>query len=464
MAKKKPSKKSDEKVSELKQALGLEKKPEQPAKKWPRPTGKLPVLFYDVSKKNYWLQMRNGRYLDLDKGDAEIHLIDEGLENPQEWIDGIKKVDRCFLSARKERCVDYAGPLAGYRTRIFETSGGLKILITRGFKFIEPKAGPLPCFERFITELLPGDQSLRFISWLKVARWNLNRECMSHNQALIIAGEQGCGKSFLQHLITVLLGGRACEPYQYMIGETQFNKDLTESEHWMIEDKFPQLGHGARRRFGNALKQAVANLTMKVHPKGRDGVSLPLNKWLTITLNSETENMAMVPPLEDSVKGKFSLFMCGKTTGLEADTQKNWKRFEPELPAIAHYVDSFNIPKPWRDSRFGVVAYHHPKLLEVISQISQETLLLEIIDSALDWPTDGSPWKGTASDLEAALRRTSYGGQAAAILPWSSACGSLLGKLKDSTNSRVTSTINHGKNKWTIQPPPPETKETKLEI
>ena len=58
----------------------------------------------------------------------------------------------------------------------------------------------------------------------------------------------------LQNILTVILGGRAAKPYQFMTGGTGFNSDMFGAEHLMIEDESPSTDMRARRAFGAQIK------------------------------------------------------------------------------------------------------------------------------------------------------------------------------------------------------------------
>ncbi len=430
---------------------------------------KLPKLYYDAGAGGYWLQIDSGRYLKLDKADALMHLIDAGLDDHDEFVNGMKKITRCYLVAQKERCVDYAGPLSGYRQGTFETPAGLHILVTRSFQFLEGKEGKIKHFEKFITELLPGEQWKRFACWLKLARRNLKRGVIAPAQAMVLAGPGGCGKSFLQILTTHLLGGRVAQPYQYMIGESGFNKDLAEAEHWMIEDEFPSTAIAARRKFGSALKQATVNSSLRVHPKGRDAIVLDTARWVTITINSEKENLAMLPPLDESIVDKITMLSCQRAEMIE-DRAKNWEQFKSELPAIAHFIDSLEIPKSWKHYRMGVREWHHPDLVSQVNELAPEHKLIELIDEVIDWQRLETPhavygpgFHGSANELESMLRRSDHGFQADKIFGnWSAACGTFLGRIQKTMQDRIWQTHSQGRTTWHIKPPPPA--PAKLEV
>jgi len=74
-------------------------------------------------------------------------------------------------------------------------------------------------------------------------------------QAIFFVGPRNCGKTYLQlYLITPLLGGRAANPYQYMVGDTTFNSDIGEAEHLLLSDEKPVRDGHTRISFTSKVK------------------------------------------------------------------------------------------------------------------------------------------------------------------------------------------------------------------
>jgi hypothetical protein len=81
-----------------------------------------------------------------------------------------------------------------------------------------------------------------------------------------------------------------------------------------------------------------------------------------------------------------------------------------------------------------------------------EIRLLEFIDNAAPW--DKSPWTGSAAELERfLLKDEETRWQVARLLPNSSTCGTLLGRLAAKFPDRFNKTTSKGKSTWTIKSP-----------
>lgn len=421
---------------------------------------KIPELFFDCDTKQYWLPI-NGRFRQVDKKDASLHLIHAGFQDPDRVVDGIKAIDRAYLTAQIDRAVEYAGPLAGHKTGLFTTQSGEKVLVTSEAKPIEAKEGSLKNWEPFLTQLLPDGQWQRFVVWLKFARRSQRRGDMQPGQCLAVLGEPGSGKSWLQQQITNILGGRQCDPYDYMVGKTNFNADLAKAEHWLMEDAVPQISTNARREFGERIKQATVNTFVRIHGKGKEARMYPLFRRMTLTSNAEEENVMRLPPLDVSIVDKLTILKCGKAM-LSADWEENKRNFQSELPALAHFVDTFPVPKAWRDDRFGVKAWQHPAVVEILDESSPEHRLMNLIDNIVFKTRDEDTGKKierpdvvnvTADELERRLRSSAFCFQVEKLLYFSTACGVYLGRLAVQHPSRFEARKLNGKTKWIIRAP-----------
>jgi hypothetical protein len=432
-------------------------------------------IFFDSRDGSYWYQI-NGRYVSLKRSDLYMHLRLKGLRDDL-YYDGLRELDWPLYAAQNNRMIDYAGSLAGHRTGIFADGSGRKYLVTDEPKGVWDKLdkhGKEPAFfASFIQELLDGDQWLFFCHWLSIALQSLRRADFCPGQAVILAGPAKCGKSLLQCIITEILGGRGSDPTNYLFGLTQFNRDLITSEHWLIQDPRTTTDIRSRREFGEMLKQSTVNRDFTVHMKGKDALTLPIFRRVTISVNNEPENLAVCPPLEPAISDKLFLFRCGmverafdpfrKADG-EFQREACWQAIKDEIPQIrAWLVKRFRkVPKALQEDRFGIVAWHHDELRAELSSLSPETRLLQLVDQVLFSGRKDGPhtkWEGQSMDLEKVLRGGEFAFETEKILRFIGACGSYLGKLSKSAPHRVSKRVVGGYAHWTIQPPPDQPKE-----
>jgi hypothetical protein len=246
-----------------------------------------------------------------------------------------------------------------------------------------------------------------------------------------------------------------------MTEQTNFNKDLTGAEHWQIEDPASTTDMRARRKFGNMLKDATVVRDISIHQKGKDALSLPIFRRVTLSVNDEPENLSVVPPLDGSILDKIFLFRCSPANVGE-DRKAIWAKVMAEIPVIRGWLLALPaVPKDQRDNRFGVRAWHHPALMEELSNLSAETRLLQAIDQTLfDDKKEKfqAPEEFKSVELEKLLRESPYGFSVEKLLHFGNACGAYLARLAKTQPERVSKRMKQGHAYWIIKPPakPPE--------
>lgn len=437
-------------------------------------------LYYDIRDGSLWYCL-GGRWISPAETKLQLHFRTLGFSDCRYITQGkgaIKEIDWPIWNAMNNHQVDFTGSLAGHRKGIFKDGAGRSFLVTEEAsgvfdampkKIVEPEF-----FCAFLLELLPGEQWRRFCYWLAVALTSLRAGDYRPGQILVLAGPPACGKSLLQYIITEVLGGRASNPFKYMMEKTQFNKDLCGAEHWMIEDPPTSIDIRTRREFGCNLKNCAFTRDFPVHPKGRDIVPLPLFRRVSISVNRETENLAVIPPLEEGIDDKLTLLSCERVVKaferFPADQDGNrsrteiWAKVMEEIPMIrAWLLNAFKrIPAGWRDERCLVGHWHHPDLEAELRSLAPEHRMLQLLDHAFFQPdpeaktaAERAPVPITdkkAFDLEQelAVKMPAQVGSLSRMANW---LGTYLGKLLKAGNTRISKRVKDGTTLWTIKPP-----------
>ena len=102
------------------------------------------------------------------------------------------------------------------------------------------------------------------------------------------------------------------------------------------------------------------------------------------------------------------------------------------------------------ESRFGIKAFQHPDLVEILTEMTHENRLMELLDIIVI-PENGS-WKGSQEDLELALFGDSiYKDQVKKLLYYPTALQTYLRRLHKSLPERVRHFKSSGKTKWELQ-------------
>ncbi len=427
----------------------------------PRP---LPPFYYDTGSRTYLVPNSRGGWVPVNDTATGRELRRLGISPHFPKNSFTSPMEDMLSRIQTEQDVAYAGPLAGYAAGI-ETINARRILVTDSPNIITAKPGKWPQLRRIFTAMLADDehdQLSHFLGWLKCSRETLTQGVRRPGQALALAGPADSGKSLVQWVITQFLGGREARPYRYMTGATPFNRELFSAEHLVIEDDNPSTDLRARRNFGAKIKEMTVNGAASCHGKNREAISLTPFWRLSITVNDEPENLMMLPPLDESLRDKLILLRVKRpdvplpqTTEERPVFQREWIA---ELPALAHFLEQWEIPERLRSTRFGIAHFLHPELSASIDRLAPEAKLLELIDGDIfSDPDTSKPWIGSAEELERHLSRdtnsTAARKQAEKLFSFNTACGVYLGRLRDKLPERFSRCGKHGR-KWTIQPPP----------
>lgn len=430
------------------------------------------TLYFDIRDGSYVTHLNN-RYITMNKADHQMRFKALGLRDDcyikTRDMGSLREIDYPFYTAQNERMIDYAGPVAGRRVGVFEDSARRKFLVTDEatgvWDKLVSKANP-EFFKSFIDELLQGDQMEAWCFGMAESLRAMRAVDFSPGQASFFIGEPQCGKSLLQYFITELLGGRAANPFEYLMGE-KFNKDLIGAEHWMFEDPKNSTDIRTRRDFGEGLKEATVNRDIRVRAMCKDATLIQIFRRVTGSVNNEKESIAVIPPMVEGIKDKINLFYCTPATKTLAkfkdgngkiDRAKLWGAFMPEVHLIRSWLlQRFGkIPKGCTDQRFGVMAYHHPEILSELSSMTYEARFLELVDEKLFSKKDkDSVWPAVemlSADWQTEIM-TYNRYEAEKIFRFPGQCGSHLGKLAKSHPHRVTKRVLDGNKLWTVHPP-----------
>ncbi len=301
----------------------------------------------------------------------------------------------------------------------------MKYLVTRKNRRVEAKEG---CWDniRSILEKQYGDRQLKyFYSWLYRARYQLNHEKYNAGHALVISGAVGGGKSLvINQVIQPMLGGVA-DAERAMCKDNQFNSDLIGAELLLVDDVKLSRKMEDRKTFGTKIKGLTASSgSVSCHPKGVDAFTLSPLWRLVIAINDTEDDLGAMPPLgegeEDTIGDKIIMLKCHKHqlpfVGDVNQYDKIEAMIKAEIEAFAYFIDNYQIPADIKqgDSRFGFDEFHHPELLDVLNQNSNERTLLSVTTSVLfndeyrmdivaEAGTGRRYWQGSAQEWSNAL-------------------------------------------------------------
>ena len=139
---------------------------------------------------------------------------------------------------------------------------------------------------------------------------------------------------------------------------------------------------------------------------------------------------------------------------MKSDSPKSrvefWDGVRAEIPSFLHFIENYEIPEDLRESRFGVKAYQHPELVEILKEMTHENRLMALMEIIVI-PENGA-WKGTLEELETALFEDStFKRQIEKLLYYPTALLTYIRRLQKSMPERVTHVKKGGKGMWELQ-------------
>jgi hypothetical protein len=416
-------------------------------------------IFYDSNRTTFWVKNDRGGWMIVTTSDVRRRLKEQGFRSLKRDNERVSQVDAILTAIQQSNDVDYADSLAGYNAGVYLIKGK-RILVRDSPTLIQPVEAEWQNLSLIFQRMLGSDQKTYLFGWLKVAVESLYSSKPRVGQALVLAGPPDGGKSLTQHIITLLIGGRPGKPHRYMSGLTPFNSELMGYEHLMIEDEESSTDIRARRNFGSKVKEICANEEQSCHAKFRAAITLTPFWRLSISVNSEPENLMILPPIDEHLQDKFIILKCEKHP-MPMPTVTNEQReafmntLKAELPHFLAFLFRWQIPDNLKSGRYGITHFQHPDILQTLTTLAPETRLLELIDSELfDSPAPGA-WEGSANQLERKLTSEGSGvrREAERLLTFPLACATYLGRLQKRDHDRFQVDHTRKGNLWTINPP-----------
>jgi len=378
-----------------------------------------PPLFFDGSA--YWRKETDGRYGRLGRDDALLHMAALGLS--RRGGEGMPSpAEEQLLTVQRIHRVTTAMPLCGRSVGLY-AEGGHRILVTSAPKWVLPAEGDAAPVVNFLADLFgrsAGDEAWAFqlsifIAWLKTGRLAIGASLAgdkhhSPGPVMAVIGPPDCGKSMMQSMIiTAAFGGREEDPGKALLS-SDFNANLWRAEHLVLADKALDGNGTQRERLRLELKAIVANSQYPLHPKGRDQITLRPVWRVSLTANDDPSSASDLPTLESSFADKIIYLKCYAPPAPFYDEHAKGARevfadrIRSAIPAFLKEVDEFEIPADAVSLRWGVAAWHHPEILELIADSDS---CLPVADEVAEWVKE---WEypcreksGSASDLLAAL-------------------------------------------------------------
>ena len=144
----------------------LAKRDDLDERRKPEPSLDMPKFVYERKTEKYWQQDVVGIWQGAVHGQAMRLCAAAGLSRRPPKGGGLSAAEAHLVQISQEAAIDYAGPLAGYPAGVYNFSGH-KILVTRGFKLIEPEEGEWETLKAIVNGMFGPEQKHYLYATLK---------------------------------------------------------------------------------------------------------------------------------------------------------------------------------------------------------------------------------------------------------------------------------------------------------
>ena len=426
----------------------------------------------DPARFEDYFYSRNETYLVRDPEGRWLTLKADSYKRILKTLRGFlstPEIDQEIVGVQMKNNVARYGPLCGRNSGFYLEADGSRHLVTVDMSLIDPQPGNYPTITAVINGLFRNSESEdvgnaqihTLLGWLKSSVEALRAGRQQQQQALAICGVRDCGKSFVQHhIITPCLAGRAADAERYFLRGNDFNADLFEAEHLVLDDCRASIKIADRLAFAAKLKQFTVGATVaSLHGKGKDAINVRPWWRISITCNDDPESLLVLPPLNEDFADKLILLRASRFDFPEPITTAAEKeRFEAklrsEIPAFLHFLlNRYTVPEKYVDPRrYNVATFHHPVIKECLESLSPEAELLELIDLVLEFDFHDGPVWISASDLENRILASSHHRRAERIFTFNQSCAKYLHRLSQKLPGRVRKARTAAERGWRILP------------
>ncbi len=423
-------------------------------------------IYYDAGSGAFWVDVGE-HYRRYSRRIPVLNGLQRYFENLGHGKDAKAMARERLTDIELNSAVDWAGALAGHKRGLERHPLG-HLLITTEPDLLEPRPGEFSYISEIIAQLLGQDmpeQVSVFKGWLKGALAAVQAGVHQPAPLLAVAGPPNSGKSLLAWIVSQLLGGRIGHPHSAWTGSMLWNDDLVGAELLLIDDAVGSSDYRSRINFGTNFKESIYGGEVQLRKRHASSISVRPVWRAMACVNDDPAALEVLPPVVEGMSDKLIL-LAAQPVKLDEDTsspdgrKRVQQRIRSELPALAHYLGTMEIAEEFCDSRGGVTAWRHPRLMEALEGITPAQQLRELLlmafsnglfGSAMDWPV-----VVTAAELESKLtaRDAPTATQARTLLRGARLAGRYLGELARQNPELIEKLpLLHGVQRWQISEP-----------
>ncbi len=372
-------------------------------------------LWWEEGTSKYWRRYASG---DLGAmctmADVKLHLRAQGLKDIPTKGEEFTPVEQAIYACQITRRAEVVVPLI-YRPNDIVIHNRRRYLNTSRVRPTAPLPDPrswgegFPWVAKYLDRLWDREQKLRYLAWVAHFYQQALAGRPGTGLALFVAGDGSIGKNFSTNAILGQLFGGHGDASKFVTGKDNFIGNLLDCPIWTCHDTQRAADNmNGQNTFTQQLKRIIADRELIARAMYKEGVDVPWNGRIVVTLNTDPESLRMLPDLEQTILNKVLLLRAGdpRISDFPSDEE-----VLAELPAFGSFLRDFEIPAEIREPRFGVVHWAHPDLLDAAHAESPTTGALEVLSiwrkeyfSGVAAP-DATSWIGTATELLQLMHR-----------------------------------------------------------
>jgi len=368
--------------------------------------------------KSYWGMCTDGINRTYNRDNLVLRLKQLGFSTKTPKGKAISPLETAMLYINENNRIDSAGPFLFRSERLFNFDGRVVLNTSRPTSVNPASTGDIshwPFLHEFFNELfepVAGAKQLDyFFAWMQRAYKACNERRKLSGQAMILVGDTGKGKTLLgRQILAPAFGGRA-EAAAFLLGQSNFNKQLAEAPLWVIDDLVAGVNFNGHRIFTEMIKRAVANPEMEYQAKFQDASMIEWCGRVYITTNEDANSLSVIPTKDSSNADKLIALRLNPENKLQFPPNSELEELiAKELPYFLRWLLDWQPPASvMGGSRFGVKHYFHPIIENAARDNSARQQVLELLDlfakSYREYDTSKQEvWTGTLAQLTSIMR------------------------------------------------------------
>lgn len=362
--------------------------------------------------KKYWVKDGRDTWSPIIKEDFMTRLRLAGFSHKsRKQNDPASEIDEVMVYVQDERRIHGAAPFLFNFDQTVKVGPKRYINTHAHVRCMEPAGVGDPSLWPNLFDWWNGwmddPKSVHYIlAWLQRFYMGALEGVPNLGHSLIIAGEADKGKSLFSTFLLPKIFAGGADAGRYLMGHEAFNRELSESPVWYIDDNTSGATAAEHRRFSEMLKKMSATPKVTVRAMWSEPVDIERRGRIVLTTNTDADSLAILPNLDGTILDKLMIVKMSQSHVPwfnKMSSSQIEDVINKELPhALDWLVNSYTPPArvtQGASGRFGINTYHHPDIMAVAKDLSADQRDWEMITFWWDMRGKDEEWTGNVSQL-----------------------------------------------------------------